>query len=45
MLLIPRYSYFGAAWVTVISDVVGFLIFFVVIRKNFLIGKPTYEKV
>ncbi|MBI2011856.1 oligosaccharide flippase family protein [Candidatus Daviesbacteria bacterium] len=35
LILIPRYSYLGAAWVTLISDVVGFCIFFVYIRNKF----------
>ncbi len=30
--LIPRYSYFGSAWATLISDVIGFTIFFFYIK-------------
>lgn len=30
--LIPKYSYFGSAWATIISDIVGFILFFFYIR-------------
>lgn len=30
--LIPKYSYFGSAWATLVSDVIGFVIFFCYIR-------------
>lgn len=36
LYLIPNYSYFGAAWATLISDIVGFCLFFVYIRAKFL---------
>lgn len=35
LIFIPKYSYLAAAWITVLSDVIGFLIFFVFIRRNF----------
>lgn len=35
LILIPKYSYFGAAIVTVISDIIGFLIFLVFIKIQF----------
>ncbi len=33
---IPRFGYIGSAWVTVVSDLVGFSIFFVYIRGRFI---------
>ncbi|MDP3973672.1 MAG: flippase [Candidatus Daviesbacteria bacterium] len=36
--LIPKYSYFGSAWATLISDIVGFFIFFVYIRSKLIKG-------
>lgn len=35
LMLIPKYGYFGAAWVTVISDVIGFVIFFIFIKRYY----------
>jgi O-antigen/teichoic acid export membrane protein len=34
-LLIPRFGYMGSAWATVVSDVTGFLIFFIYIYLHF----------
>lgn len=36
LYLIPRYGYFGATWATLVSDVVGFIIFFLYIRVKLL---------
>lgn len=33
---IPKYSFYASAWVTLISDVIGFFIFFVYIRAKLL---------
>lgn len=35
LIFIPQFSYLASAWITVISDVVGFLIFFWVIRNYY----------
>lgn len=36
LLFIPKYSYFAAAWITVISDIIGFVIFFIFISIKML---------
>lgn len=33
-LFIPKYSYFAAAWITVLSDVMSFVIFYLFIKKQ-----------
>lgn len=33
LLFIPKYGYIAAAWVTVLSDIVSFIIFFILINK------------
>ena len=35
LIFIPRYGYFGAAWVTLISDIIGFIIFFIFIKRYY----------
>lgn len=35
LILIPKFTYLGAAWVTVITEFLVSLIFFIIIKKNF----------
>lgn len=34
-LLIPHFSYYGAAYMTVLSDIIGFIVFYVIIKKYY----------
>lgn len=36
LLFIPKYGYFAAAWITLISEVLSFLLFFKMVRKHYL---------
>ncbi len=35
VILIPKYSYIGSAWTTVVSDLIGFLIFYFFIKLQY----------
>lgn len=39
LIYIPIYSYFASAYITVFSDLIGFLIFFIYIRKGYSVNK------